>query len=295
MALINYPLRSAIALLLVGLLAIMAAPAPAGADGVPSTDVLCSSVWNPAYAVYMTAAMTRAKVASEGVTIGFFDRKTETTCFTDPSRQFQTASIVKVIVAVALQLRAQEEGRDLSDHERDLAGAMIIESNNNATSELWRQLHTESPYVSSAILVTNMTNTHPGPNGFFGTTTTTASDQINLLKFLTSPYEAALDLERRDYILELMSRVTLLHRYGVPVGAPFGTTWSNKIGYANLDDNVFDFTTHSIGAVRGTAWNSAQHDYVMALLSNQNFWFTGTLRVSRAAYEINRANDAFSG
>jgi hypothetical protein len=292
---IDYVRRAVITALTAGLLFVPSAPAGAATRGALAANVLCTSEQNPAYAAYMSTAMAAAAAASEGVTIGFYDRKTDTTCYTDPLREFKTASIVKVVVAVALHLRAQREARDLTDDERGRVERMITESSNRDTQELWRELHIEGPYITQAILVAGMVDTHPGPDGFFGDTTTTALDQVNLLKFLTSPNEEALEFPRRNHILELMSRVIVTQRYGVPVGAPSGATWSNKIGYANLDDNIFNYTTHSIGAVRGTAWNLAEHDYVMALLSNRNFFARGIVRVSAAAYTLNQAKNVFPG
>lgn len=269
---------------------VLTAPQVSAASRASVAQLPCESRQAPEHAIKMAAVVTSAAVASRNVTIGFYDRTTETTCFTDPDRAFKTASIVKVIIAVALELRAQLDGdRELTDAEQALLRPMIIESSNKAAIELWKQLHREGPYVTQAIAATGMANTVPGPGGSFGDTITTARDQITLLKFLTSPDDEFLDRDRREHILDLMSQVIPSQRYGVPIGVPLGTKWSNKIGYGHLGDGFFHYRTHSIGAVRGTAAAGKEHDYVMALLSDDNIFAEGILRVSSAAFTINQA------
>jgi hypothetical protein len=283
--------RTIPAVLAAGLLVTLA-PAPQAS----AQQLLCESDQGLAYATYMANAVNSAAINSRNVSIGFYDRTTGTTCFTQPFQRFKTASIVKVLVAVALHLRAQLEERDLDQRERDLLRPMITESSNDATRVLWRELHTEGTYLNQAIAVVGLVDTTPGADGFFGDTVTTAFDQITLMKFLTAPDdEAFLERPRREEILDLMSQVVLTQRYGVPIGAPFGTTWHNKIGFGNLGEGYFDYRTHSIGAIRGPAWNGSQHDYVMALLSEDNLLYQGIARVSAAAVILNQAKHTLPG
>lgn len=275
--------RAVIAVLTVGLA--VTPVAPAAANTTIAAAPVCTSELHPEYATYLSGAVL---AAANGVTVGLYDRRTDTLCFTDPLREFKSASIVKVAVAVALQLRAQQNSRPLDDRERALVEPMIISSDNDATSTLWRELHINGPYLEQALVGAGMAYTRPGSDGEFGSTITTAQDQISLLMFLTSPTENALEPSRREYILDLMSRVVPQQRYGVPVGAPLGTTWHNKIGYGRLGDSYGNYRTHSIGAIRGTGING-EHDYVMALLSDGNLPLVGIARVSSSAFNLNLA------
>ena len=141
-------------------------------------------------------------------------------CYHQPD---DTASVVKVLIATALQWRAQQEGdRPLEPEEDTWARDMITSGNdgvsNRAASELWSRLRLDGPYV----------------------------DQVKLLSFLTSPGAEFLDLERREYVLQRMAEIPQKHRWGVPIGAP--TSWHNKIGYAKLDGGLLgylNYRTHS--------------------------------------------------
>jgi hypothetical protein len=234
-----------------------------------------------------------AAVASNGAAIGLYDRRTDTTCYFLPDRKFNTASVVKVLIATALQWRAQQQNRPLDPVTEDQVARDMItspddETSNGAAIALWNELHIHGSYVTDVINRIGLADTIPAAK--LGMTETTARDQVKVMTFLTSPHEEFLERERREYILQLMAEVPTKHRFGLPVNAP--ARWHNKIGYAKLDDGIlgyFNYRTHSVGAVRGQDNLGREHDYVMALLTDGNIPLQGIVRVSAAAAVINEA------
>ncbi len=61
-------------------------------------------------------------------------------CYLNSSQHYDSASVVKtIILATLLNKREREHLSLLSDRERQLARAMITESDNNAATALWDQ------------------------------------------------------------------------------------------------------------------------------------------------------------
>lgn len=270
--------------------ALISAPTAVAAPLVP--DCVSSS---PVHDVYLTKAMQTAVLAADGAAVGLYDRTTNTTCYHQPDQKFNTASVVKVLIATAAQWRAQQQNRQLTPEEDQLVRRMITspvdQESNDAANLLWSDLRLHGPYVNVVIALLELTNTDPADDGSWGMTETTARDQVRLMTFLTSPGEEFLARERREYVLQRMTEVPPRHRFGVPVLAP--APWHNKIGYSKLTDDdswetYFNFRTHSVGAVRGLG-DTGEFDYVLVILSDRNFWARGIVRVSAAAAVINEA------
>lgn len=284
--------RRALVALVLALGVIPVSTASAVAATQPPIPV-CDSPTSPVYAEYLRQAMQSAAATSEGVAIGLYDRRSDVTCYFLPDRKFNTASVVKVLIATALQWRAQQQSRPLDPVTEDQVARDMITSpddttSNNAATALWGELYLNGPYVAEVIGQLGLADTVPADK--LGMTETTVRDQVKVMTFLTSPHQEFLERERRDYVLGLMSEVPLQHRFGVPVNAP--AQWHNKIGYAKLDDGwqgYFNYRTHSVGAVRGPDNLGRDHDYVMVLLSDGNLPLEGMARVSAAATILNAA------
>lgn len=123
---------------------------------------------------------------------------------------FATASIVKVDILATLLL--QESGR-LTDRQRSLASAMIRSSSNGAASTLWRQIgQAQGLAVANAQL--GLTATVGGKGGRWGETTTTAADQLQLLRTVFTD-QSPLDADSRTYIQSLMGGVVADQDWGV--------------------------------------------------------------------------------
>lgn len=123
---------------------------------------------------------------------------------------FATASIVKVDILATLLL--QRDGR-LTASQRRLATAMIEHSDNNAASALWVQIG-RAAGLNRANEEFGMEDTHGGRGSMWGTTTTTAADQLRLLRTVFTD-DSELSAASRDAITDLMGDVEPDQDWGV--------------------------------------------------------------------------------
>src|SRR6185369_9101558 len=100
------------------------------------------------------------------------------------TRKFTTASIVKVDILAALLLQHSKRGTTLTADERNLATKMITISDNDAATQLFDTVG-GVPGLTAANKTFGLRETAPTPD--WGSTTTTASDQVRLLQTLTGP------------------------------------------------------------------------------------------------------------
>jgi beta-lactamase class A len=163
-----------------------------------------------AVAGYLAGAGTHAALA-------LLDQQTGEQVLYNESVRFETASVVKVDILATLLYQHQQTGTTLSADERDTATAMITQSDNDAASDLWDAIGGASG-LAAANKVFGLTRTTPGDDGYWGLTTTTAADQVRLLKVLTAD-DGPLTATSRGYELGLMARVEGDQRWGVPDAA----------------------------------------------------------------------------
>ncbi|MFF1480266.1 serine hydrolase [Streptomyces sp. NPDC058301] len=234
--------------------AIAATPAAA------ASTVTCTSA-KAGLAAKLSKDITSALKGRSSLTaVAVYDRSTGTRCELRATDTFDSASVVKATVLATLLWDATKQHRSLTSRERDLATAMITQSDNDSTTALWKQLGTGK--VSAFLKAAGMTQTTPGSDGYWGLTRITARDQAKLLALLTSR-NAVLSDDAREYELGLMSRVVSGQRWGTPAGAPGGTTVQLKNGW--LSRATHGWRVHSIGA-----FTDGGHDYGMAVLTEDN-------------------------
>ncbi|MFH9422644.1 serine hydrolase [Streptomyces sp. NPDC017529] len=196
--------------------------------------------------------------ASAGrVSFALYDRKSKTGCAYDAKRQYDSASVVKVVVLGALLRQAQDEDRQLTEDEKKLAAAMITESDNGATTTLWKRIGLAR--INVFLQLAGMHDTVPDTEGYWGLTQINAADQLTLLGLLTSE-NPVLGGASRAYAVDLMSRVVPEQRWGVPAGAPAGAQVQVKNGW--LQRTGGGWRVHSVGAFTGGG-----HDYALAVLT----------------------------
>ncbi|MBC6466531.1 PKD domain-containing protein [Actinomadura alba] len=204
--------------------------------------------------------------------IAFYDHVTRTECYTPTNRLYKTASVVKASILGALLQRPQE----LSAGERELVEKVFTDrfASTDAAGELWKILDCGKDDTGSVRpcramwdfwAAAGMTDTSASDTGAFGETSTTARDQVKLLKLFTGHDDGVINRERRAYALDLMKRAE--PRFGVPSFAPPGTVQRLKVGYANLNDGDYAFRVHSIGQIEG---GPQAYNYLMAILTDQN-------------------------
>jgi hypothetical protein len=182
------------------------------------------------------------------------------------------ASVVKLdILETLLAEQGQGGSTGLSAGTQSLAEQMIEDSDNTAATSLWYAVGGPAR-IGSFNTRAGLTRTAPSScvvcPGFawpgWGLTTTTADDQIALLKQLVAP-GSLLSTAERDYALLLMEDVTPSQRWGVSGGVPADVTVALKNGWLPLQGSNSDWQINSVGWIHGGG-----RDYLMAVLSTGN-------------------------
>ncbi|MFJ4519563.1 serine hydrolase [Streptomyces sp. NPDC088810] len=230
------------------------------AAAAPTATVACTSA-RTGLAAKLKKDITAALANREGtVGLGLYDRSTGTTCTLNATTAFDSASTVKVTVLATLLWDAKKSNRYLTDTEDELATAMITESDNDATSTLWKQLGTAK--IQGFLTAAGMTKTVPGADGYWGLTQENVTDEQKLLKLVTAKNSVLSD-NARAYILKLMGQVVADQRWGTPAGAPSSVSVHVKNGW--LQRSTHGWRVHSLGT-----FNGAGHDYMITVLTQDN-------------------------
>jgi beta-lactamase class A len=167
-------------------------------------------------------------------------------CWLHNSRQFDSASAVKVTILGALLRLAMDQKRYLTTTEATEARAMITQSDNSAASALWAELGTSR--LQHFLNLAGMKQTVLGTHGYWGLTQITAHDEMLLLRLLLKD-NSVLNAASRTYALGLMADVIPSERWGVPAGAPTSLTVHVKNGW--LPRTTHGWRIHSIGCFTG--------------------------------------------
>jgi hypothetical protein len=211
----------------------------------------------PPFHLFRTAAMRAFLHSRAGnVTAAVENLWTGHTYVYRPGVAVATASIVKLDILETLLRQHQVRHRALSASEAATARSMIEQSDNNSATALWNEIGGASglaAYNRSA----GLRGTHP--NVAWGLTTTTALDQIQLLRQLVLRH-ALLDRGRQSYALGLMSHVEADQRWGVSAGVPAGDEVALKNGWLPYGGS---WHINSVGRVRG-----AHRHYLIAVLTS---------------------------
>ncbi|GGU74064.1 hypothetical protein GCM10010260_02360 [Streptomyces filipinensis] len=239
------------------LIPIAAAAVPAAAT---TPAVSCTSA-KAGLADKLQKDITAALAGRHGtVAIGLYDRSTNTTCTLRATSSYDSASTVKVTVLATLLWDAKKHNRYLTDRETSLAKAMITQSDNDATTALWKQLGMTK--IKGFLAAAGMTKTVPGTGGYWGLTQENVTDEQKLLKLVTAKNSVLTD-NARAYILKLMGQVVSDQRWGTPAGAPSTVSVHVKNGW--LQRATHGWRVHSLGT-----FNGAGHDYMISVLTQDN-------------------------
>ncbi|MGW2639243.1 serine hydrolase [Streptomyces sp. NPDC001348] len=205
----------------------------------------------------ITAALANRKGT---VAVGLYDRSTKTTCTLRATTSYDSASTVKVTVLATLLWDAKKHNRYLTTTEQSLAKAMITQSDNAATTRLWKQLGLTK--IKGFLAAAGMTKTTPGADGYWGLTQENVNDEQKLLQLVTAKNTVLSD-NSRAYILKLMGQVISSQRWGTPAGAPSTVSVHVKNGW--LQRATHGWRVHSLGT-----FNGAGHDYMISVLTQDN-------------------------
>jgi hypothetical protein len=133
---------------------------------------------------------------------------------------FVAASVMKVHILVALLLRVQGEfetpARKVTAEERAWAAAMIERSDNQAANALWQAAGSAEGIAATGRRL-GLALTRPARDGRWGLSTTTAADQLALLRAVhgTGPCRDVLAPQFRQWVRKLMGNVIPAQRWGV--------------------------------------------------------------------------------
>ncbi|SOD75176.1 beta-lactamase class A [Jatrophihabitans sp. GAS493] len=152
-------------------------------------------------------------------------------------------SIVKL--DILLSGLADEDG--LSSYQRSNAVPMIENSDNGAADSLFRSIGGNAT-MNAANKRFGLTSTDLDGSGQWGLSTTSAADQILLLKQLTGA-SSVLSAKEKSYALGLMSDVEKDQRWGVGAAADKGSSFVNKNGWLNVDNDGGLWLTNSNGII----------------------------------------------
>jgi hypothetical protein len=218
-------------------------PAPAAAAQVTTSAHSASA--NP-----FRARPVRGYLAAHpGMTAAVHDLSSGKLWTYRPRKHEVTASIIKVdILETLLAQRGVLSGEALST-----ATGMIENSSNDDAEDLW-----DSEGGPAAVATygerAGLDGTHPNIKGFFGLSTTTASDQVRLLDHLAVP-NSLLTTAERQQAMDLMHQVEADQRWGVTAGLPPETPVAVKNGWLPLD-NGRGWQVNSDGVVDGNGYRA---------------------------------------
>ena len=217
---------------------------------------------------------------SGSLAVGAVDLSDGVRVLSNAGQHFHTASIVKADILAALLLQHQAAGTSLSAEQRELAVEMIEHSDNDAATDLWREIGGTSG-LAAANARLGLRETVPGTAGYWGLTSTTVTDQLRLLADLVAR-RSPLSSSSRAFELSLMRSVEPDQDWGVSAAATAGTSAAVKNGW--LPDPEL-WVINSIGLVD----HAGRRLLLVVLSKNQPSEVYGISRCERAALAAARA------
>ncbi len=208
----------------------------------------------PAVAAYLSAT-------SQDVTAAVYDDTTGVTSVYRPGVAQDTASIMKVDILATLLAQGQADGRGLPPADDPVATDMIEQSDNDDAQDLWDS-EGGARAVGAFDTAAGLTQTDPDAAGYWGVSTTTAADQVQLVRTVAYP-NAILTPASQAYELNLMEHVDPGQTWGISAGVAAGSTVALKNGWLPLDSGGWQ--VNSIGYVDGDGRN-----YVIAVLTTDD-------------------------
>ncbi|MFB7273910.1 hypothetical protein [Streptomyces sp. NPDC056244] len=234
-----------------------------GADGKPSPKPDKPSAEPDKPAVDPDEALATSlgpvvKSTSASLSVAVLDTEDGDTASYGSGKTYDTASIVKVDILVALLLQAQDQDRHLTAEEKEYATSMIRLSDNASADALWIAIGGSSG-LDKANRRLGLKATTAGVNGHWGLTQTTAADQLVLLSAVFGDdSESDLSEASQTFIRGLMGTVSTDQDWGVSAA---GTLTGLKNGWLpRTATGLWDI--NSIGRVTVDG-----HGYLLTVLS----------------------------
>jgi beta-lactamase class A len=222
-----------------------------------TTTTTTSSAADP----FTTPAVRRFLAGRQGkISAAVYDWNTGRTYCYRRNASEQTASVIKVDILATLLAEAQRAHRVLTVGERALAVSMIEHSDNHAAQALWNDVGGANAVARFDARI-GMLDTTPNPLGYWGLSTTTACDQVTLLRRLAYP-NPILATTSRSRARALMSEVEPDQRWGITAGVPPAVRVAVKNGWLPVADG---WQINSDGIVHGRG-----RRYVVSIMTAEN-------------------------
>lgn len=234
------------------------APATTSPATAPTTATTLPAHCRPQMFTPEVTAQLAADYSGKLITAFVHDLRTGCEYSLNPGNRQRTASVFKVMVMAGTLLEAQNENRPVSDWEMSQLTPMITESTNDEVRALWNHFG-GSPWfrVQRDAFGLTQTTVNADDGSSWGLTTTSARDQVNLLRQVLLGQWGPLQPEYRQIALDLMRSVIPSQTWGVTAGVPSGWTVAQKNGFAGP-------TINSVGWVDEPG---AGQGYVVAILT----------------------------
>lgn len=241
-------------------------PAPTRSDGNPAPRIGALSgppTQRAQAAVDAAVAALAAGRPVNSVSVAAVDTATGVRVGWGAGSGMTAASVFKLLLLEGSLLQDQDYRRAPGAGASDSLAAMIENSDNDAADETYAALGGRTG-VTSALRRLGLTATVLGPDDQWGLSTTSASDQLTLLEDLVSA-RSPLSSASRAFALGLMTSVEADQRWGVGAAADPGTSFANKDGWLNVDDDDGRWAVNSVGIieVRG-------HQVLLAVLTQHD-------------------------
>ncbi len=185
----------------------------------------------------------------------------------DAGTEVTTGSLIKLLFLEATMLRDQDNGDDPGSGLQSELEAMVENSDNVAADQVFVSLGGNSG-VEDAMDRLGLHATELDPNGVWGLSTTTATDQLTLLQALVDP-NGPLTQDSQDYALGLMRNVEADQRWGVSAVADQGSAVALKNGWLNVDSDGGRWLADSAGVV-----TVGGHQVLLVVLTQHSDDFT---------------------
>lgn len=191
--------------------------------------------------------------------VGVVDLNSGQAATYDADSVLRGGAVVTTDILAALLLQHQQAGTPLSDHEADLAAAMIENDSTTAASQLWTAIG-GAQGLTAANVTLKLHHTSLAPGASWTWVGTTVADQLQLLEDIAAP-QSPLDSASRDYALGLMTRVAVPQPWGALAAATTNTPG------AVADGSMVGprWVIGSIGVIQRDG-----HELLVAILSDRN-------------------------
>ena len=189
-----------------------------------------------------------------------------------------TASVFKISILAKTLLRAQAEGRGLTQRERSLLEPMIRRSADPPANQLFSELGGASAFNQYFAMI-GMSESHT-PGSVWGLTSTSAHDQVIQIETLLLGLGGFISEQSADEAFALMTTVDPSQRWGVSAGVPSGGVVALKNGF--FPSSSFGWRINTAGFVRSSPSDAG---HVLAVLSDR--WPSDTPGI-RAVEDVSR-------